>query len=362
MIRLKRKEEMTRGQKLLCSWSERVRQLQPYSKTRGLWSGIVTSIIFSTVVVLSAIDPRTHILDEEVNLLFVYISNLILFCTMYQYSFWVLRTGYSYNRKNTLCLTGCLLIATLFSMGGYALEELVYGHNYNSFLLSIVISLVAAVLTFLITSLLANVTLHQRIAIENEHLRSENILNRYTTLQQQTRPHFLFNSLNTLDGLIGTNDEDAHKYLSQLAALYRYSMKKETLVTLKEELQFTHSFIYMMQIRYGSNLQVEEKIDERLMEMQLPIVGLQMLVENATKHNVISQRHPLTISIKSEGGDHPCIVVSNSIQPKSDNEDSSGIGLSNLAHRYQLLCGLDIDITDSEGVFTVRIPLVKNKE
>lgn len=192
--------------------------------------------------------------------------------------------------------------------------------------------------------------------IENEHLRAENLLIRYQSLENQVNPHFLFNSLNTLDGLIGLEDEKAHQYLHQLAVSYRYIMRQAKHVTLREELEFAQSYIDMMGIRYGDNLKGVQQIAPQCLDKLVVPISLQLLIENAIKHNVISNHHPLTIHLATSGDN--ALVVSNSLQPKNDQVQSEGIGLDNLNQRYMLLFEREITIRQTASEFAVEIPLI----
>jgi sensor histidine kinase YesM len=191
--------------------------------------------------------------------------------------------------------------------------------------------------------------------VENQRLIAENIRNRHEALKNQLNPHFLFNSLNTLDGLIGFDDEKAHNYLQHLSSSFRYTMQNKEITTLNDELQFVESFAYLMKIRYGDNLNIQYSIDEKYRRYNILPVSVQLLIENAIKHNVVNDRHPLTIRIETTEKD--TVRVSNAIQPKLDAEAGEGIGLANLAERYRLLFGMEVTITKN-GVFAVEIPLM----
>lgn len=343
-------------------WASQINNMAPYRTARAIWLGILSSVLLSAVMVVGAISPQTHRVDSHFNTAFIVFSNTTLLLSLYFFNFWVLRICIIESRKVILCFLGSLTIATLFSILSYNLEILIHGpgNTSNNFTLTLIANLAAGLIAFLISLLLSNVTQHQRILLENERLMSENIQTRYQTLQQQVKPHFLFNSLNTLDGLIGTDDAGAHRYLCQLAAIYRYAMQQQTEVTLADELEFVHSYTYLMQIRYGSaHLHVDEHIDPALLSMRMAPTSLQLLVENAVKHNIISQRHPLTITIETTPDKY--IRVTNPMQPRTDSEESSGIGLDNLALRYRLLYHREIDISTSDDTFSVAIPLIKNK-
>lgn len=201
---------------------------------------------------------------------------------------------------------------------------------------------------------------HRRkeIAVENEALKTENMRARYEMLKSQMNPHFMFNSLNTLQGLISTDKEKAQDYLQKLSKVLRYTLENKEVVTLKKELDFTNSYCQLMQIRYGENLRINFDIDERLYDYEILPLSLQILIENAIKHNVISDRQPLTIDVSSYF-DAAKVFVNNKLQRKIDAEPGYGIGLANLSERYSLKWGSELEISKTELNFTVSITLNK---
>jgi len=196
----------------------------------------------------------------------------------------------------------------------------------------------------------------QKMALENEKLLAENMTARFMALKNQVDPHFLFNSLNTLSSLIKIDPPKADEYVQQLSFVFRYTLQNKDIISLEEELQFTMAYARLMQLRYGDNLKFNCKIDEKYFPCMIISKGLQTLVENAIKHNVVSNRQPLEISITTS--DSASIKVSNPIQPKKEAEGGENIGLSNLAERYRMLWNREISISKENGVFEVEIPLI----
>jgi sensor histidine kinase YesM len=196
----------------------------------------------------------------------------------------------------------------------------------------------------------------QQTELEKETLHAEYMRSRYEALKNQVDPHFLFNSLNTLNSLIKTDSDKAQEYVLQLARVFRYTLQNSEVITLSEELEFTRTYCSLMQIRYGNNLNFVYDIDERLYNWLTIPLSLQTLVENAIKHNVVCKKQPLTITI--EGRDE-AIKVSNHIQQKKDPESRGGIGLVNLAERYRLMMKKEITINKTDTTFEVVLPLIK---
>lgn len=336
----------------------RIRKRHTGRMPSAMWIAVTSAAVLSIIMLVGATSRTSYEIEPHFNTLFVIVANVAIFLLLYPLNFWLLSRPLGGARRVTLSLVASLLLALVFTVVSFQLERATdpAGSTSNPFVLNLIANLAAGLISFLVSFLISNLTEQQRIVLENERLKSENLLVRYQTLQKQVSPHFLFNSLNTLDGLIASDSAAAHAYVHRLAATFRYSTRNETEVTLREELEFTRSYVYMMQIRHGENLHIKQSIDLGLLEHRLPPISLQMLVENAIKHNVISTRHPLTVDIETtkEG----TIRVSNRMQPKADHEASSGTGLANLAERYRLLYQKEIAIQSEGGMFTVEIPLV----
>lgn len=194
--------------------------------------------------------------------------------------------------------------------------------------------------------------------IENEILKAENLRSKYEALRNQLDPHFLFNSLNTLNGLIVSNSAGAQEYVQHLSAMFRYTLNQTDVTTVRKELDFTRSYCNMMQIRYGDNLKIEINTDAVYDDYLTIPFSVQLLLENAIKHNVITRKYPLHITVMTLTVEN-MLVVSNPIQPKRDSDACSGFGLKNLSERYKLQFHQDIRINSSEHLFEVAIPLIK---
>lgn len=197
----------------------------------------------------------------------------------------------------------------------------------------------------------------QQVLIENEQLQAENIRNQYEVLKNQLNPHMLFNSLNTLRSLVRENQDKAQDYIQELSRVLRYTLQgnESQSVSLREEMEFASAYIFLLKMRFENNLQFDIQIDQAYEDFRLPPMAVQVLIENAVKHNEISNRKPLAIHITTDGNGY--LSVSNDIQPKWTATPGTGIGLVNLAKRYRLLFKQDIQITEDKE-FTVSIPLI----
>ena len=182
---------------------------------------------------------------------------------------------------------------------------------------------------------------------------------RYMKLNQQVNPHFLFNSLNVLDCLVvdGQN-EKASTYIHKLSSLYRYMLRNddEMLVKLKDEMYFVSQYVDLLQVRFLEGFEVRTDIPEDLMNRNVVPCSVQLLIENAVKHNAISREKPLVVKVFSPDGHH--IRVSNNICPKLTAVNSTGTGLKYLRQQYNDISGEDITVTDTEEEFTVDLPTI----
>lgn len=197
----------------------------------------------------------------------------------------------------------------------------------------------------------------QQIALEYEKLSAENIKTRYEALKNQINPHFLFNCLGTLKSLIRLDPEKAEDYVQKFSNVLRYTIQDKDLLPLKDELEFTSAYCELMLIRYGENLSFDFRIDEKYYHYPIIPISLQTLVENAIKHNVISEKLSLTVHIYTTDDEKLC--VSNLIQSKKMKEPGVGIGLKNLNERYMLRFKRAIVITQTENKFIVSLPLTE---
>lgn len=195
-------------------------------------------------------------------------------------------------------------------------------------------------------------------AIETEKLKSEAIALQYQVMQNQVNPHFLFNSLNVLSSLIDIDSSKAKQFTRELSLFYRdlLSLKDKELISIQQELEFVKRYVYLQTIRFGGHFNVQFLISDNDQGELIPM-SVQMLVENAVKHNEISQNNPLEVVISIHNDEW--IVVENNLQPKSQVEHSHNIGLKNLKERYRFLTGREVEIENNGSLFRVKLPIVE---
>ena len=180
-------------------------------------------------------------------------------------------------------------------------------------------------------------------------------------LQSQINPHFLFNGLNTLSSLIDEDPNQAGEFVDELSKVYRYLLRsnENELTTLSVELGFIHSYFHLLKTRFGGSVSLDIHVDEPYGDALIPPLTLQLLVENAVKHNVVLAQKPLAIRIRTT--DENVLIVENSLQRKTLRVESNGVGLSNITGKYQLLNQPPPRIEEIEGWFQVKLPLLMNK-
>lgn len=198
----------------------------------------------------------------------------------------------------------------------------------------------------------------RQTSIDIEKLKTEQVSTQFQSLKNQVNPHFLFNSLNALTSLVYDDQAKAVEFIRKLSHVYRYVLDKkdEELVPIQDEIDFMNNFIFLQKIRFGDNLKVN--VSSNGVSGHLPPLALQILVENAIKHNVISEKDPLTIDV--ELTTENC-YIKNNIKEKLV-KDSTGIGLDNLKARYQYLSKKAILIEKTKERFTVELPILHLEE
>ncbi|CAN5127452.1 hypothetical protein BH09BAC3_BH09BAC3_27780 [soil metagenome] len=199
---------------------------------------------------------------------------------------------------------------------------------------------------------------YKQSQLEAEQLKKQSIEARFDALRNQINPHFLFNSFNVLSSLVYKDADASSKFIEQLSNVYRYLLynQDQKLIRLRDELEFIDSYIYLLKIRFQENVSIIQRIPEEMKELFIAPATLQMLMENAIKHNVVSKKNPLEIRIEVIDSH---IEVANNFQPKEVKEPSTNLGLQNIRNRYDFLVGKDAVSIRNGREFVVRIPLIE---
>ena len=197
-----------------------------------------------------------------------------------------------------------------------------------------------------------------RKALNVEIVKQQKANFQYNQLKQQLNPHFLFNNLNVLDYLVHTDADRASDFIKKMSDVYRYMLNKENdmLVSLRDELDFALAYVDLLKERFAAGFEVEVQIPHKFLERRIIPCGLQLLIENATKHNVVSPETPLMIKIYIDDG---CVVVRNNLQLRQRTYASGEVGLANIEGQYASAFDQKIEISKTPEFFTVKIPLIR---
>lgn len=194
---------------------------------------------------------------------------------------------------------------------------------------------------------------------EKEMLKRESLNAQLDALRTQVNPHFLFNNLNTLASVIPENQEQAVQFVQQLSKVYRHilEVQDQQSIPLKDELDVLKAYAFLLKTRFGDNLGITINVPEEKLKKKIVPLSLQILMENAIKHNIVSSDKPLKVDVYAENGH---LVVHNNLQKKNQVNTSTGIGLDNIRNRCRLLGNGQVQVVENESSFTVSIPLIDN--
>ncbi|WP_455584017.1 sensor histidine kinase [Bacteroides sp.] len=281
---------------------------------------------------------------------------------LFIYDFRILKSIYTTAKRNLYLIGGVLLITLLFSTvqlmlyGCLFISENAGSLSWNIFGAIVLNNVSLALIAIFVSYIIYLSERRQHLALQYEALKVENMQIRYQALKSQVDPHFLFNTMSILDSLVDEDKQRTHEYIQRFSSVYRYILQTKETASLDEELRFTDDYFGLLQVRYGECLQFKTEISPVFRNYSVVPLSLQILIENAVKHNVISRQHPLYITVRTT--DDCELVVSNNYQPKSMPSAGAGIGLANLSERYMLKWQKDITIEQTEEEFKVTLPLV----
>lgn len=241
------------------------------------------------------------------------------------------------------------ILYTFYFAFGFDVGDQLQGTFFSTIIITLIITMFMTGRAFLLN--------WKQSAVDAERLQRESVEAQYNSLRSQVNPHFLFNSLNALTSLVYQDQDKAVKFIKQLSTVYRYVLdtRDKELVSLNEELDFLHSYLFLQQIRFGEKLKLNINVSGD--GLVAPLV-LQMLVENAIKHNIISEDQPLAIRVYRENG---MLIVENNLQKKSiPSDESTGAGLENIKRRYSFLTAIPVKVEDNSQAFKVSVPILQN--
>lgn len=302
--------------------------------------------------------------------LYYYCTTFFLFMVTWEYNDWLIGKQFKnggLDLKNSFqILAKSMAVLFPFSVLFYYLALYPFqdeiGHQTNEQLVCFIRDVSRAMLLgFAVISF--NLLYHsmgQRDEMKKklDDLQKEMLASKYTSLKNQISPHFLFNSLNTLTSLMYEDRDLASDFLSRLASSYRYILEntEEDLVSLSKELNFLDSYIFMMNIRHAGALKIQMDIKIEAQNFLVPTLSLQMLIENALKHNYFSKEKPLNIRILSVG--KIGVIVENTLRKRLNKEESTKLGHKNIKKRYSFYTNQEVTIETNVDFFKVTIPLL----
>lgn len=273
---------------------------------------------------------------------------------------WMRRIFPEYNQTGRRVVAEAVLAVAYVFVVSLLLDEVYYKPVYHvsALAMGFRISIVPTVIVYLVYEAVYFFDAWKMNVRKTEALMRENVQSQLEVLKNQLDPHFLFNSMNTLAALIDDENTAAQDYLERLSDVYRYVLvsRNKNTVLLSDEIAFVDAYVYLNKIRFRENLQVEKQLSTATLAQHVTPLSLQMLIENAIKHNVASREHPLRIVIREEASGY--LVVENNISEKTILEKSTRVGLQNIINRYSLLTDREVEIISDGERFTVKIPLL----
>lgn len=253
---------------------------------------------------------------------------------------------------------GVIIYTPAAVFGLYSLGNLLVNINMNGINTTVLIAIgITFVISFFMNAaeFLRN---WKQTALDAEKLKKEQMASKYESLKNQVNPHFLFNSLNALTNLVYEDQDMAADFIRKLSKVYRYVLDNQSkeVVTLETELAFVNSYLFLQRIRFDDKLKVNINVEGHEKTM-IPPIALQMLFENAIKHNTIAEEEPLTIDVYVEN--ETSLVIKNNLQKKNiPVEESAGVGLKNVAARFEFLSETKVEVIETASEFIVKLPLL----
>lgn len=257
---------------------------------------------------------------------------------------------------SVLAVLSAIMITTMMGVGfaDYSISEL-----HLAYVLTILYATRINLFLHTLHAIFSYVSAYKQKEVEAESLHRISIQAQLQAIRNQVNPHFLFNNLNVLSSLVIRDNPEANEFVEAFSKVYRniLNTQQEELVSLARELDYIEPYIFLLTKRFPESLTVTVRVSKEYSDMQVVPGGLQMLIENAIKHNVVSKKHPLIIDISVNGMKQ--LVVSNNLQRKAQPEASTRLGLRNIADRYLLTTGKNIVVTEGQDFFTVQLPLIE---
>jgi len=333
-----------------------------------IWFAIIGTVVLSLSVVYIFKTPADQLTTAETIITFV-ISLFFSTCDWLINRSILIRLRKRYpslkdsKQRITLLFIGITVTVLVIDWIGVSLVSLIadnVSYNFQERTRSLVVVVVLSIMIMAIYEAVYFFVLLKKSIRDEEQAKQAIIQAELDVLRNQAQPHFFFNTLNTLRDIIDQSPkEDAKQFVDKLSDMYRFLLESgnTNLVTLRDELKFAKAYIHVQSERFGDNLKLNWNIPESALEAMTVPMSLQLLLENAIKHNVISRAKPLGVNINIKGD---YLVVDNLIQKKSTQLPSTKMGLKNIQKRYALISDQSIEIVNDGHQFSVSLPLLKD--
>lgn len=320
---------------------------------------VVSSILFSNLI----IDGKQELIGECCLAAMVHVLS---FWLVFREIFFMGVKKYG-NQKKRYLFTGVMIGVAYaivdpilkYFLEPFYLEIHAYANKPHLFLEAIAAFLVTTVVVLVYEGSYLTRRLKD-VQIEKQMLETKNVASQLEGLKNKVSPHFLFNSLNTLCNLIPESPERAESFVRKLSKVYRYTLEigDKKLIPLKDEIDYLSSYTFLLKERFVNNIQIDVNVDEKYLSRMVIPMALQILMENAIKHNIISKDQPLSIQIFVD--EQEKLVVKNNLQKKSHVSSSTKFGLENIKDRYRFFTDKSVDVIPTAEHFIVILPLIKN--
>jgi sensor histidine kinase YesM len=336
-----------------------------YDKVVMIGGILILGLVIPVIVGLIANSPFVQILT---NMFFSTISTAALWlgCSYIIFKLWKIFPWEKHPLKHIvseiifIALYNLLIVGMIFMIGAIVLTD-VASEKYFFFDIYTSCVILSLVISFIHEGVFLYI-MWMKSEKRSQELMKESLLSQFETLKNQVNPHFLFNSFNTLITLIEEDKDTAVEYVQKLSDFFRtiLQLRDKSMISLQEELELIKTYGFLQMKRYGDNLVLKNSIPSNVLSKGVAPLTLQMLVENAIKHNVIATGRPLNIEVSLTGNNY--ILVKNNIQKRTDEEPSAGLGLQNIRNRYKFLSDKEVEIIISSQYFSVAIPLLEEIE
>ncbi|MDN3707579.1 histidine kinase [Myroides ceti] len=336
---------------------------------KNLIKAVVVSLLICTVITLiNFISKREMVWNEAYlrNNIIGFIYGIVLyFVNAYLFHFIkrIVKDDNSYKKRILLFLplsvAATSLSVFLINMGlktgyeGLSFDQFIAGQRMSNYIVIIIISLIIALSIFSFYFYRA----YKEGQLKNQTTIASNATATFESLKNQLDPHFLFNSLNVLSALIEENPKKAQEFTVSLSKVYRYVLeqKDKNLVYVEEEMDFARLYVSLLQMRFENALEISFPDVQPYVHLKMIPLSLQLLLENAIKHNIVSETKPLKIQLYFKDNS---LIVRNNYQKKETFTKEKGIGLNNIINRYALVSNEHIHIDNDENHFSVSLPLI----